>query len=90
MISVLSNIMPRETHDICDKFFAGDIDGARRLQLDVMGLISALFVEVNPIPVKEALCQMGFDVGECRMPLAPMQEKNIALLKDELKKHGLI
>jgi 4-hydroxy-tetrahydrodipicolinate synthase len=90
VISVLSNIMPRETHDICDKFFAGDLDGARRLQLDVMGLISALFVEVNPIPVKEALCRMGFDVGECRMPLAPMQEKNIALLKDELKKHGLI
>lgn len=90
VISVLSNIMPKYTHDICAKFFAGDIAGSRRAQLDVMDLNTALFCEVNPIPVKEALNLMGFEVGECRMPLAPMQENNLALLKSELKKHGLI
>lgn len=90
VISVLSNIMPSQTHEMCQKFFAGDIDGARNMQIDLMSLISALFIEVNPAPVKQALNLMGFDVGECRMPLAPMQEKNIAVLKDELKKHGLI
>lgn len=90
VISVLSNVCPRETHDICAKFFAGDIAGARKLQLDMMGLISALFVETNPIPVKEALNLMGFNVGECRLPLAPMLDSNVELLKNELKKHGLI
>lgn len=90
VISVLSNIMPRETHDICAKFFAGDIEGARKLQLDLMGLIDALFIEVNPIPIKAAMNLMGFDVGECRMPLAPMLDKNLAVLKAELKKHNLI
>lgn len=90
VISVLSNIMPSQTHEMCQKFFAGDIEGARNMQIDLMSLISALFIEVNPAPVKQALNLMGFDVGECRMPLAPMQEKNIAVLKDELKKHGLI
>lgn len=90
VISVLSNVMPRETHDICAKFFAGDIAGSRKLQLDVIGLIAALFVETSPIPVKEALNLMGYGVGECRMPLAPIQENNLAFLKSELKKHKLI
>lgn len=90
VISVLSNVMPRETHDICAKFFSGDIEGSRKLQLDCMSLIEALFCETNPIPVKEALNLMGFGVGECRLPLVRMQDKNITVLKEELKKHNLI
>jgi 4-hydroxy-tetrahydrodipicolinate synthase len=90
VISVLSNIMPHETHDICAKFFAGDIEGSRKLQLDFITLIEALFAETSPVPAKAALNLMGFGVGEGRMPLAPMQEKNLAFLKDEMKKHGLI
>jgi 4-hydroxy-tetrahydrodipicolinate synthase len=90
VISVLSNVLPKQTHDMCAKYFAGDTDGARRIQLDVTGLVEALFVETSPIPVKTALNLMGFEVGECRMPLAPMQENNLAFLKTELKKHGLI
>lgn len=90
VISVLSNVLPKETHDICAKFASGDIIGARKIQLDCMGLINALFCETNPIPVKAALNLMGFGVGECRMPLSPMQEKNLAVLKNELRKHNLI
>jgi dihydrodipicolinate synthase len=90
VISTLSNVLPAETHDICAKFFAGDLAGARKIQLDLLSLIGALFIEVNPIPVKTALNLMGFDVGECRMPLAPMLEKNLAVLKTEMQKHGLI
>lgn len=90
VISVLSNVLPRETHEICSKYFEGDIEGSRRLQLDCMGLVSALFSETNPIPVKEALNRMGWDVGECRMPLAPMQPEHRAQLYAELKRHGLI
>lgn len=87
---MLSNVMPKETHDMCAKFFAGDLEGARRIQLDVMGLIEALFIETSPIPVKAALNLMGFEVGQCRMPLAPMQENNLNVLIAEMKKHGLI
>lgn len=90
VISTLSNVMPSETHEMCAKFFAGDVAGACKMQLNFLSLIGALFCEVNPIPVKTALNLMGFDVGECRMPLAPMVDKNLALLKTELQKHGLI
>ena len=90
VISVLSNILPRETHDICAKFFAGDIEGSRAIQLGLMELIRALFIEVNPIPVKAAMNLMGMDVGECRMPLAPMAENNLRMLRDELSRRGLI
>ena len=90
VISVLSNILPKQTHDICAKFFAGDTQGSRRIQLDLLGLIGALFVEVNPIPIKAALNLMGYDVGECRMPLSPMIEKDLLALKNELKLLSLI
>lgn len=90
VISVLSNIMPRETHDICEKFFNGDVDGARQMQLSVIGLIEALFSETNPIPVKAAMNLMGLDVGECRMPLAPMGARALEELKKELALHKLI
>lgn len=90
VISVLSNVIPKETHDLCAEFFKGDIDASRKVQLDCMGLIDALFCETSPIPVKEALNLMGFGVGECRLPLVSMQEKNLVFLKAELKKHNLI
>lgn len=90
VISVLSNIMPKETHDMCAKVFAGDLKGAAKLQFDTMGLVKALFCETSPIPAKKALQLMGYEVGECRMPLAPMLPENIGHLKKELSKLGLI
>ncbi len=74
VISVLSNVLPSETHRMCAAFADGDCDTARRLQLQYLDLINALFSDVNPIPVKEALNQMGFDVGMCRLPLYEMEE----------------
>ena len=90
VISVLSNVMPKQTHDICDLFFKGDIAGSTKLQLDLLPLINALFIDVNPIPVKAALNLMGFQAGPCRMPLAPMSEAAIEKLKAEMKNVGLI
>ena len=90
VISVLSNIMPKKTVEICDKFFSGDVKASTKLQLDLLPLINALFCEVNPIPVKEAMNLMGKNVGECRLPLVKMEEAKIAKLKAELEKVGLI
>lgn len=90
VISVLSNIMPRETHEMCAKVFQGDLKGASKLQFDTMGLVKALFCETSPIPAKKALQLMGYEVGECRMPLAPMLPENIEYLKKEMAKLGLI
>lgn len=90
VISVLSNIMPKETHALCRKFFDGDIEGSRCLQLGLIGLIRALFTEVNPIPVKAALNLMGYPVGGCRLPLAPMDPANLEILKSEMKKQKLL
>lgn len=90
VISVLSNIMPKQTHDICAKYFSGDVCGARKLQLELFGLIKALFIEVNPIPVKAALNLMGIDVGSCRLPLCDMSDGDLSVLKNELLKHNLI
>ena len=88
VISVVANILPKETHDITARFFEGDIKGARELQLKMYDLIKALFIEVNPIPVKTAMNILGFDVGELRMPLCEMEEKNEAVLRAELEKFG--
>lgn len=90
VISVLSNIAPKQTHDICQKFFDGDVAGAARLQLEAIDLIDALFCEVNPIPVKTALNILGKEVGPLRMPLSPMEEKNKERLKASMKAYGLI
>ena len=90
VISVLSNIMPRQTHELCKNFFDGDLIGAQRLQIRLCDLIDALFCEVNPIPVKTALRLIGFEMGELRMPLSEMEEKNLERLKSALKNHGLI
>ena len=90
VISVLSNIMPRKTVEMCDKFFAGDIEGARKLQLELFPLIRALFSEVNPIPVKAALAKMGFCDNYFRLPLVPMSKEKEEVLFKLMKEQNLI
>lgn len=90
VISVLSNVAPKETHDIIAKFMDGDVKGSRELQLKYLPLIHALFSEVNPIPVKKAMNFMGFEVGGLRKPLTEMEEAHAKILADEMKKVGLI
>jgi 4-hydroxy-tetrahydrodipicolinate synthase len=90
VISVLSNVMPKETHDICRLFFEGKIKESAALQLEMMDLIGALFCETNPIPVKTALGLMGYKVGPLRMPLCNMEGANLDRLKTALKNSGLI
>ena len=90
VISVLSNVMPKETHDMCAAALAGDFKTAAELQLRLLKLVGALFIETNPIPVKEAVNRMGFNAGECRLPLYKMSEQNAAVLEAEMKKQGLI
>ena len=89
VISVLANICPREPHDLVAKFMEGDIEGSRKLQLGMKPLIDALFIEVNPVPVKTAVNLMGFEVGDLRLPLAEMEEQNLEVLKRELVNWGL-
>lgn len=89
VISVLSNIAPRQTHDICEYFFKGQIEASRRLQLKAMPLIEALFCEVNPIPVKAALNLMGKQVGEPRLPLTVMEPQHQEILKKAMRDFGL-
>ena len=90
VISVLSNIAPKETHDICEKWFNGDIKGSLDAQLKAFPLIKALFAEVNPIPVKAALNLQGKNVGSLRLPLTEASDKTKALLKDEMTKFGVL
>ena len=90
VISVLSNVVPRETHDIVDLYLHGKVEESRALQLKYLSLIDALFCEVNPIPVKEALNLMGKDVGPVRLPLCEMADETRARLSAELEKHGLL
>ena len=90
VISVLSNVAPKETHDMVAKFLDGDVQGAIKLQLGAIELISALFCEVNPIPVKTALNLMGYEVGACKLPLCDMEPKNLETLKNAMKNYGLI
>ena len=89
VISVLANVCPRETHDLVAKFFEGDIEGSRKLQLGMKPLIDALFIEVNPVPVKTAVNLLGFNVGDLRLPLAEMEEEDLEVLKRELVNWGL-
>ena len=88
VISVVANICPKETHDLVEKFLNGDVEGSRKLQLDMKALIDKLFIEVNPIPVKTAMNLLGFEVGNLRLPLANMQEDNLNSLKEELTNYG--
>lgn len=90
VISVLSNVAPVETHDICEKFFQGDVAGSAALQFRAMELIDALFCEVNPIPVKKAVSLMGIEAGPLRMPLTEMEPDNAEKLKNAMKKFGIL
>ena len=89
VISVLSNVAPKQTHDIVMKFMEGDTREAARLQLEAIPLINALFCEVNPIPVKTAMNMMGMEVGPLRMPLCEMEESNKETLAKAMKAYGL-
>ncbi|MDE6750398.1 MAG: 4-hydroxy-tetrahydrodipicolinate synthase [Lachnospiraceae bacterium] len=90
VISVLSNVAPRQTHEICAKFFEGDIVGSYNEQLRAIELFDALFCEVNPIPVKEALNLMGKEVGPTRMPLSKMEDANVEKLRIAMKNYGIL
>ncbi len=90
VISVLSNVAPQQTHDICQLYFDGKVDDAARLQIDYCDLIDALFCEVNPIPVKTAMQILGWNVGPLRMPLSPMEAPNVERLKAAMRAHNLI
>jgi len=90
VISVLSNLVPRETSELCHTFFKGDIRGSMQLQAKYLTLINALFCEVNPIPVKAAMNAMGFCEDYLRLPLTPMEDAHRAVLLDCMKQHGLI
>ena len=90
VISVLSNVAPKETHDIVAKYLEGDVAGSRDLQLKLIPLIKALFSEVNPIPVKAAMNMMGMNVGSLRLPLTEMEDKNKVVLEQELRKAGFL
>ncbi len=89
VISVLSNLLPRETSQICHKFFAGDVAGAAKMQCQYLPLIRALFSEVNPIPVKAAMAAMGFCEDYLRLPLTPMEESHRQVLLAEMRRQGL-
>ena len=90
VISVLSNVCPKEAHDICDLWFKGDVKASSELQLHYLELCNVLFSDVNPIPVKEAMNMMGWDVGECRLPLCNMDETGRTNLLNVMKKYGLV
>ena len=90
VISVLSNVAPQAAHDIAASALAGDFEQSRKLQIEYLELCNALFMDVNPIPVKQAMNMMGFDAGPLRMPLCEMNEANTAKLKAVMEKYGLI
>lgn len=90
VISVLSNVAPKQTHDMVMNYLNGDTAAATKLQLEAIELIGALFCEVNPIPVKTALNLMGYEVGACKLPLCEMEPKNLETLKTAMKNYGLI
>lgn len=90
VISVASNIIPKEIHDLTQYALKGDYKTAAKMQLKYLSLIKALFCDVNPIPVKEAMNLMGMEVGECRLPLLKPEESKTELIKSELRKFGLV
>ena len=85
VISVFANICPQESHDMVAAWHAGDVNRAREIQLKYLALMNSLFIEVNPIPVKEAMNILGMNVGPCRLPLCEMDPKNRAILEERLK-----
>jgi 4-hydroxy-tetrahydrodipicolinate synthase len=90
VISTIGNIAPQTVHDMVEKFLAGDIAASRKLQLSILGLVRLLFADVNPVPVKAALDLMGYETGNCRLPLAPVEDELREGLRAEMKKFGLL
>ncbi len=90
VISVLSHVIPKQTHDMVQYCLDNNYAEATKLQIDYLDLINNLFIEVNPIPVKEAMNMMGVNVGKCRLPLVDMTEEHKAALRASLEKHNLI
>lgn len=90
VISVLSNVAPKKTHDICQAMFDGDVKLGAKLQIEALPLIDALFCEVNPIPVKAALNLMGMKVGDMRMPLTNMEPEHVKILEKAMKDYGIL
>lgn len=89
VISVVANILPEETHNICEYYLNGETDKSLKLQLDMLDVINNLFIEVNPIPVKTAMNVLGYEVGGLKLPLCEMEEKNLEILKKSLKDYGV-
>ncbi len=89
VISVVSNILPKKTVELCDKFFAGDVAGAREIQLDLLPLINSLFCEVNPIPAKAATAALGYGRNYVRLPLTTMEPENEANMRNLMREQGL-
>lgn len=90
VISVLSNILPSEVHNLCQNYWVGNTKTAAAAQIKYMGLIKALFCDVNPAPLKTAMNLMGKNVGPCRLPLYPLSENNLSLLIEKLKECNLL
>lgn len=90
VISVMANVIPRDTHNLCQAFFDGNLAEARRIQLATVPLVKALFMEPNPVPTKVALNLMGMHVGDCRLPLTSMEETNKEVLIRTLTHYGLL
>jgi len=90
VISTVGNLMPQTVHDIAAHYLNGDTEAARKLQLEILGLVRAIFKDVNPMPVKAALDLMGFEMGPCRAPLTTPSDEAYALVKAEMKKRGLL
>ncbi len=88
VISVVANIMPEETHNICQYYLDGKAEDACKLQLEMLDIINNLFIEVNPIPVKTAMNVLGYEVGPLKLPLCEMEDKNLEILKKSLKDIG--
>jgi len=89
VISVLSNVAPKQTHDMCQACLDGDFKKAAKMQLEALPLIDSLFSEVNPIPVKKALNLMGFEAGPLRKPLTEMEEAHEKILEENMKEYGI-
>ncbi|WP_026486020.1 4-hydroxy-tetrahydrodipicolinate synthase [Caldanaerobius polysaccharolyticus] len=90
VISVTANILPDKVHEMVYKYLNGDVKGARDIQLELNPLNNVLFIETNPIPIKTAMNMMGMEVGKLRLPLVDMEDKHKELLKETLKKYGLL
>ena len=90
VISVLANILPKETHDMCYEFFNKNTEKALKIQLDTLDLVNCLFCEVSPSPIKEALNLINKNVGKCRLPLVDMEPSNVLKLKNAMKDCGLL